>query len=202
MIQRGDQIIFDSNHVLKIQKLHANNISVSSNHINNINLKKLIHIHDNSILIEGIKTVNNLITNKLLSSTNDKNENIQTLQGADLNIKSIKLEYINGINWGNFINSVWLKNKPVPITGNVRVKGLLNIGKIVDSEEYITLNTDQNITGSIYINKFHVPNMTTNTLNGIKINKDCAIIGSNNAIECEFLFCSIKFNLHALIKQN
>lgn len=174
--------------MLKIQKLHANNISVSSNHINNINLKKMIHIHDNSTLIEGIKTVNNVISNKLLSSTNiNMNEYIH-LQGADFNIKNIKLEYINGINWRKFINSVWLKNKPVPITGNVRVKGQLNISKIIDAEEYVTLNTDQNITGSIYINKFHVPNMTTNTLNGIRINRDCAVIGANNAIECELLF--------------
>ncbi|XP_037045485.1 uncharacterized protein LOC119080959 isoform X2 [Bradysia coprophila] len=105
-------------------------------------------------------------------------------------IQNLEVKSINGIDWNEFYGSLYLKDSPQPIEGNLiiskpsRIKHLevatVN-GYPVDT--LFTLNTDQEISSNLVVSTFHCPALDANLINGIDFGNNVARLNENNVIE-------------------
>ncbi|KAJ6641891.1 hypothetical protein Bhyg_06836 [Pseudolycoriella hygida] len=105
-------------------------------------------------------------------------------------IINLEVQSINGVNWNDFYNSLYLLNSPRPIDGNLlilkfcRVKQL-NVEAVNEFpvSTLFTLNTNQEVSTPFFLPMFHCPSVEANLINGIDFGNTVATLNGNNVIE-------------------
>lgn len=193
---------------VKLRNITASKIVVQSNQINRIPLSQLLNA-TSTRKVSGTKTFSALRVkdlsvsgtfNNLPLSFMDPSEREKPFELAegfefvgDINVKHLRVKSINGFNVPAVMGDVFLKGERNTINGTLIIKSTANVDRLdtkslmaVPVENLMTTSTDQIIKADLFINKFFVAEMTTDTINDEKLSKNVALANEVNEIEGEF----------------
>lgn len=102
----------------------------------------------------------------------------------------IEVEQINGVEWNEFVKSLFRKGQSTRINGNVIFTTQLRIGSLftgqlngVDPDDFLTITTPQRIETNVLISGMHVNELQCGALNNMpRFAENVALIGENNVI--------------------
>lgn len=126
---------------------------------------------------------------------NNASENDEMLGAASSDISQSKIEVrsINGVDWDEFVKSVFRKGRSTQINGNIiftkraTIQNLFTIdlnGK--DPDDFLTITTDQIIETNMFLQGMHVPELKCGAINNMpRFAENVALIGENNIINGE-----------------
>lgn len=107
--------------------------------------------------------------------------------GSHLNVENLNVGEINGVNFDAFKNSAFRIGKSRTILGNLKL-AKLNANKLtvktidnIDAGDFLTTNTDQNVSSTIHFRNIHVRNNTDcGNVNGANVFKEAANFANPN----------------------
>ncbi|CAH1961343.1 unnamed protein product [Acanthoscelides obtectus] len=172
---------------VKIENITATNLYTSEND----GLFKDMLLKDGDQVISAAVKLKSLKANNGISTDADDKDiienNNQILQkfveplsipDGNVEIENLFVEEINGVNWNEFINSVFVVGNTTHIdgplfisklkTGNLTVKTLNGI----PVDKFLTTSTDQVIKSNISFDTIFVKNINVNITNGIRLSTD------------------------------
>ncbi|XP_045481889.1 uncharacterized protein LOC123686020 [Harmonia axyridis] len=185
--------------------------------LTDIDLLKDLLLNNSDVRIEGIFTIDNLVTKSLLVGqiNNIKMEDI-FMKGRDTKVNSsvgidpnameggmgqnsseiegfaphvfiddLQVEFIDGVNWKAFVDSVFLHGVTKEIEGNIKMKAFhakkLYVSTLngIDVNNFMTKTTPQTVNTSLDIKEINMhSNLIVNILNGLAPSEEIATIHS------------------------
>lgn len=117
---------------------------------------------------------------------------------SDGSHNKIEVERINGVDWNEFVKTVFRKGQSMQINGNVIFTNHTKIGNLftgelngVNPDDFLTITTPQKIETNLYILGMHVNELQCGALNNMpRFADNVALIGENNVInsKCKNIF--------------
>lgn len=181
------ELTFNGEHVLK--QLTASQLTIPESIINRIPLRKLLNV-TRLKEIKGEKIFKNLKVSELIIEETFQNipksfldVNEEAVLNAsrkiefhgDINVKNLKVQFINRFNLTKLLNDTLVNDKEVVINGDLVAKDLVTVGSLkVEKisgnpvDNLMTVNTDQTIAARVFINKFYTSSLNATTVNGEK----------------------------------
>jgi hypothetical protein len=202
------------------QKLVAKKMTLLENRINDIELSDVLKIQEfkGNKTISGEKIFQGMdVENIDLESFNNMNfhkflNDIQQIGkdhfefNADLTVENLVAEKINGISWTKFLDDLYIRKNQTTLKGNLILTNFSQINSLntellgsMPVASLLTKSTDQNILSDIIVNKFHVENIVSNSLNGEKFGKNVALVNQVNFIETPTQFMALHVNKNLTI---
>ena len=190
---------------LKLQSLTTNKLVILKNKINQILLSQIINA-TSAKQISGMKVLKNLKVKNLVAAqtlnnvplnflepSSDKNT-LELADGfefqGDINVKHLKVKSLNGFNVSSVLSNVFLTKDRNIIKGNLILQNVANIDSLVTGslmevpvENLMTKSTDQVVTADVFINKFFVRNLISDSINGEDLSENVALVNEENVIE-------------------
>ncbi|KAG5899454.1 hypothetical protein JTB14_015307 [Gonioctena quinquepunctata] len=181
LLKTGNQTITGS---VSIGNLTADKIYADK--INSIPMKN-IFLKSNPKPIMGVKTFKNLDVNemKVQSFNEDESGNmfsqivdsVDSKMNFDSNviIDNLEVDTIDNIDWDEFVNSVFMVHRDSQINGPLTFSKLktmnLNTTTLngVETEDLLTISTDQIIHSDVKFNRIFIRNITAETVNDINL---------------------------------
>lgn len=176
-----------------------------SNKINNIEITKLLNT-TKSKRVPGSKkvkvlqvkdlTVTDSLNNLPQSVFNSMNDNKPLdLSGGfesegDVTVTNLVVKAFNGFDVERLLGSMFLMGEKNEITGPLTLRNVTNVDQLIATslmdlpvESFMTTSTDQTVKSKLFIDKFFVSKLTTNTVNDEPLAQNVALINGINDIE-------------------
>ncbi|XP_044765962.1 uncharacterized protein LOC123322163 [Coccinella septempunctata] len=166
-----------------IDKLITDKLSVDE--INNIKMDD-IFMRGRDTIVKGIKSITNLTANNIeaLNIEKPKMKTTPSIRFAPhVFIDDLEVDYIDGVEWKKFADSVFRYGISQEISGNVRMRTFdtknLYVSSLngIDANNFMTKKTDQTIDSILDIDQVHMKsNMVVNRINGLNPSEDIVTV--------------------------
>lgn len=200
---------------LKLKSLTTKKLVVLSNKINEIPLDQIINATSvkqvlgkkvfRSLNVKNLavsQTLNN-VPLKFLEAPKDENM-LELADGfefkGDINVKNLKVKALNGFNIPAVLDSVFLAGDRNTIKGNLILTNSVNVDSLVTGslmevpvENLMTKSTDQRVAADVFINKFFVSDLKSDSINDEKLSENAALVNEANVIEGKEVRSSLFF---------
>lgn len=112
---------------------------------------------------------------------------------SDSSQSRIEVKTINGVEWDEFVRSLFRKGRSTQINGNLIFAKPATIQNLftnelndVDPTDFLTITTNQTIETNIVLSGIHAPELRCGAINGMpRFAENVALIGEDNVINCK-----------------
>lgn len=159
---------------------------------------------DKPLYLHGKVRAKHLTVKKITQfNTTSSGTDAPILQQNQLQRRKIFVKSINGVNWNEFVKTVYRRGKNTVINGYLVLKNTSAIKSLVAEDindlptsEFLTFSTDQTIASSVFIPRMLATDVQTNIFNDMKhFAENVVVIGRTNFIQCMNSLC-VDFDLY------
>ena len=187
---------------IKIRNVTGSKVVVNENKINEIPLNELLNSTSTKTVL-GNKvfrriTADNLavptLNNVELDFLQADNSGIKLSKGfeflGNLKVKDLVVNNTNGVSFESLARNAFISKKQNVLDGNLIITRDTSVTDLVTKVlmhlpmmNVMTKSTDQTINGKLFISKFFVSKLTSNTTNGEQLGKNAALVNASNRID-------------------
>ncbi|XP_023294631.2 uncharacterized protein LOC111677697 [Lucilia cuprina] len=199
---------------VKVHRMKVKNLIYSGNVIEGFSLNRTNSQQQFLNIKPKVKT-HNLNTSELLLPHNARDTRQHSIPDLffDLTpiirVKHLKVDFINGVSWNTFYNSLFLKNRDKLIQGRLVLQSQVNIDHLkvtvlngLTVSNLFNLKHPQVIHADLMISRFFVHDLKAKTVNGLVFEDDIVFSGNDTFIETPVIMHHLSISGDLILPDN